>query len=674
VCLNTPTFTLSGGSPTGGTYSGTGVSSGSFNPSTAGVGTHTITYTYTDGNSCTSFDTNYLIIDTVPIVLMSSLPTVCAGSPDFNLISGAPIGGVYKGIGVNSGIFSPSIAGAGIHTIRYIFTDAQNCTDSIDSLIQVNAQPLVQLPFLGGICEDDSALILTGGLPNGGTYSGAGVLGGYFDPKVAGLDSHLIRYVYTDSNMCSDSVENLIIVHRLPIVYAALLSKLCVGSQGEILSSGFPTGGYYTGTAISGDTLFPALAGTGIHTFYYHYTDTHNCSATDTSAYEVHPQPLVTAPGLGPFCAGDTGIILQTGQPANGIYRIDEDTITIFKPALLGQGMHLLQYTATDTNGCTDSTTLSVVVYAQPVVSIDSTIQSCFNDSLIILNSGLPIGGIYSGSGVSDSLFQTLLAGLGKHRIKYEFTDNNGCTDSAIMMLTVSDLPEINIKTLNPICNNIEVVELDYCTPAGGIYYGVGILGGKMYPDISGNGAVSVLYRYTDSLGCVDERTFALNVVSPEPTGFKGVVNICAGDSLKFKVSNSFKEVLWNGELGQTEKVYLPSEIRFGSNVFTLQTKDANHCISDTLILTESVNCGPEFELFPNPNNGHFTILLRTEEASDAEIFICNVLGQQTMKHVQSLNPGLNSLKIEFIPEMAGVYIVKLKWNQRTESVKIVVQ
>jgi len=49
---------LGGGTSTGGTYSGTGVTDDgngmtySFDPATAGVGTHTITYNYTDGNGC----------------------------------------------------------------------------------------------------------------------------------------------------------------------------------------------------------------------------------------------------------------------------------------------------------------------------------------------------------------------------------------------------------------------------------------------------------------------------------------------------------------------------------------------------------------------------------------------------------------------------------------------
>ena len=43
-------------SPAGGTFSGTGITdtaNGTFDPAIAGTGTHTITYTYTDGNGCT---------------------------------------------------------------------------------------------------------------------------------------------------------------------------------------------------------------------------------------------------------------------------------------------------------------------------------------------------------------------------------------------------------------------------------------------------------------------------------------------------------------------------------------------------------------------------------------------------------------------------------------------
>lgn len=64
VCVYNPAFALSGGTPAGGSYSGTGVSGGNFDPATAGVGTETITYSYTDGTTtCSNTATNTINVD-----------------------------------------------------------------------------------------------------------------------------------------------------------------------------------------------------------------------------------------------------------------------------------------------------------------------------------------------------------------------------------------------------------------------------------------------------------------------------------------------------------------------------------------------------------------------------------------------------------------------------------
>lgn len=63
VCVYNPAFALTGGTPAGGSYSGTGVSAGSFNPTTAGLGTKTITYSYTDANGCANTATNTILVD-----------------------------------------------------------------------------------------------------------------------------------------------------------------------------------------------------------------------------------------------------------------------------------------------------------------------------------------------------------------------------------------------------------------------------------------------------------------------------------------------------------------------------------------------------------------------------------------------------------------------------------
>ena len=51
VCVDDANATLTG-SPAGGTFGGPGVSGSSFDPSVAGVGTHNLTYSYTDPNGC----------------------------------------------------------------------------------------------------------------------------------------------------------------------------------------------------------------------------------------------------------------------------------------------------------------------------------------------------------------------------------------------------------------------------------------------------------------------------------------------------------------------------------------------------------------------------------------------------------------------------------------------
>ena len=62
VCDNAAAFTLSGGNPSGGTYSGTGVNSNIFDPATTGDGTFMLTYTYANG-ACIRTDSAAIIVD-----------------------------------------------------------------------------------------------------------------------------------------------------------------------------------------------------------------------------------------------------------------------------------------------------------------------------------------------------------------------------------------------------------------------------------------------------------------------------------------------------------------------------------------------------------------------------------------------------------------------------------
>ena len=63
ICSNVSAVGLPNGSPSGGVYSGIGVNGGTFDPNTAGLGTHSVIYTYTDTNSCINSDSTFITVE-----------------------------------------------------------------------------------------------------------------------------------------------------------------------------------------------------------------------------------------------------------------------------------------------------------------------------------------------------------------------------------------------------------------------------------------------------------------------------------------------------------------------------------------------------------------------------------------------------------------------------------
>ncbi|MBK6903473.1 MAG: HYR domain-containing protein [Saprospirales bacterium] len=187
----------------GGTYSGPGVNAGMFNP--AG-GTPRGPYDHVhlhDGNNCTTC-TFTITVNPLPVVTCPTNSTVCIDAGAFALIGGNPMAGTYSGPGVNAGMFNPSAAGAGAHTITYTYTDGNSCTNSCTFTITVAVQSTVTCPSNATVCINISPYALTGGNPGGGAYSGPGVNEGMFNPAAAGTGVHTITYTYPIGSNCSN--------------------------------------------------------------------------------------------------------------------------------------------------------------------------------------------------------------------------------------------------------------------------------------------------------------------------------------------------------------------------------------------------------------------------------------------------------------------------------------
>jgi hypothetical protein len=348
--LGSPTYTVTTGSlPPGVTMSTAGVFSGT--PS--GTGTFNFSVTVGDNSGCVSAPLALSITVVCPTggASMSALPTQCSNNTPLVLSQGSPAGGAYSGTGVSGGMFDPSV---GTQLITYTLIDAFGCTQMATGTITVNTATTVTLAPLTPACTNSGIVVLSGGSPAGGTYSGAGVTAGSFDPTAG---TQAITYAYTDGNGCVDSDVQTITVNTAPSVTLAAQPTVCSSAGLVTLTGGMPVGGVYSGTNVSGGQFDPSGDDQAI---IYTYTDGNGCSNSSTQPINVNMAPVVTMPADDIMCMTATPLVLNTGTPSGGTYSGTGVSGATFDAS--AAGVYTVTYSVTDVNSCTGTDNQDITV------------------------------------------------------------------------------------------------------------------------------------------------------------------------------------------------------------------------------------------------------------------------------------------------------------------------
>ena len=259
VCLSGGAVVVPDGTPAGGVWSGLGMINDSvFDPNFLGAGPSLINYSYTNSFGCS--DDVVQIANTVtppPLFVSNSIPNFCENDGPYSLGgSVTPAGGSYTGPGVSGSTFNPASAGVGTHLIRYKYTVAQNCSDSIDFYLVVNANPAINYPSFDSVCENNNALPLFSATPFGGTYSGPYVISNTFYPFLSGDGSFPITYSVTE-NGCTSTSTQVLKVDANENAQLTSISNFCVNDENVPLTVGIPIGGVYKIDGIQKDSLKP---------------------------------------------------------------------------------------------------------------------------------------------------------------------------------------------------------------------------------------------------------------------------------------------------------------------------------------------------------------------------------------------------------------------------------
>ncbi|MHC1708503.1 MAG: gliding motility-associated C-terminal domain-containing protein [Bacteroidales bacterium] len=528
VCIDKPAFPLSGGNPAGGSYQGNGVSNGIFDPLIAGIGDHNITYTYFSEDSCSSSDSITITVHNPPTAFFPPLIDLCVNAAPYVLNTGFPSGGTYLGPGVVSNTFDPLLTGVGTFLLSYVYADSIGCDDTAYRNITVIDAPDVQFASISAICVDHAPILLSQGSPTGGTYSGPGVSGFTFDPALAGVGFHNLTYKFVAPTGCGDSAVQIIQVLPLPVVESPEIPGVCISGEPVILSGGTPSGGTYSGFAVSNGIFDPALAGTGVSALIYSYIDGNGCTNSDTSQLTVFQLPQVSQGAFPPFCINVPSVTLTGGLPAGGTYS-GPGVISggEFQASLTGMGTFSITYIYSDTNACIDSTHADLTVYDIPDVGLSPLNPVCKGIPAFPLTGGSPPGGTYSGVGVNNNNFNPVFAST--YTITYSFMDNNGCVNDTVQLLDVLDKPVVTLAVFPDLCINSDPLALSGGTPIGGTYSGTGVIGTEFQPAAAGAGTFSINYSYANIAGCEDSAQQLITVHVLPVVNFSPEDGICIG-------------------------------------------------------------------------------------------------------------------------------------------------
>lgn len=293
-------------------------------------------------------------------------------------------------------------------------------------------------------CADEPKVLIQVS-PAGGTLSGVGIDGLYFNPQLAGVGSHTITYAITDVNGCEATILNEFVVNALPQPEILNQDLEFREDEQKVFIEVIPLGGVLSGPGIEGMYFNPQVAGIGNHTITYSFTDDDNCSGNTSAEIVVYSltQPAILNTDLS-FCEDEQKVFIEV-MPSGGELSGPGIEGMYFDPQIAGIGTHNITYSITDNYG--NRATISKEFVVNPLPQpffLNDELSFCQNEDRFLLEVS-PDGGVLSGAGIDGLYFDPAVAEEGIHTISYSINDENKCESTTFTKIVVFEKMEIDL-------------------------------------------------------------------------------------------------------------------------------------------------------------------------------------------------------------------------------------
>jgi hypothetical protein len=397
------------------------------------------------------------------------------------------------------------------------------------------------------ICEGGSTIL---GLSE--VYAGYAWSDGSTEATFEAIGAQTVSVEVMDANGCSGTASAEVTLYpEVPLTISGIL-EVCNGGSTELTAdAGFASYLWSTGStdqSITVDTV-GLYSVTGI--------TSEGCeSQSEEVAVTLQPTEI-TISGDTTFCEGSSVVLSVT--PGFDTYEWSDGTMgndQSFDQA------GALTVTATSATGCTAQSSVTLISYALPEVSIVGSTSFCPGGAAELSSDGVFDSYLWSDNSMDPNLTVTSAGSYG-----LTVTDSNGCEGSDEVMVEEQ-------SELSPVISG----DLFYCEgssttlDAGASYATYNWSSGSNSPtaEITSPGTVSV--SVTDAFGCSGEATVEVVENANPIFNIQGEDYFCSGDTATVFVEDIYATYSWS--TGSTTSM---SEVSTAGTV-SLMVTDVNGC------------------------------------------------------------------------------------------------
>lgn len=639
------------------TYSWSNNTSGS-TAQVSPVTTTSYTLQGTNSSGCAIEGSITLSVSTSPTVTSSaSVPTLCSGLPltltgsgadTYSWTSLAPEGAI-----TNGAAFYPTL------TNTYIVAGTNTtggCTGTAVAItVTVVTTPTIS-PVINPsvICVGESATLTATGAAN---YTWTPGISSTTSSVVVNPSSTTVYTLVKSNSSCSYTSTISLTVNQLPTVSASISpAQLCAGSTATLTGAGANT---YSWLASSGVNLSNGSITTDaplINTTYTLAASNGTCINTATVSIIANPLPTVSiAPSSTSICIGGTVSLTASGATSytwNSSY---------FTPVIVDNPTVATSYSVIAENVFSCSSSAQVIIFVDPLPTLFATAIKtlvCTGGPSTLIASGS--GDTYSWSPAAGSSSILVVNPLGStiYSVTVTSTLTTTCQDTRTVGVYVF-IPTVNVTASSSSVCAGGTVSLSASGANTYSWNGTPSIPGTTVVT-PGTSTVYIVSALTTSnvIVCPSSRTVSITVYStPTVTAASARTVVCTGESAELTAQGAVTYSWSTSQSGATVTVNPAAP----SSQYTVTGYNSQGCESTGLVSIDVVDCtginklNKEKEnilIYPNPNNGEFTI------SGDKELDLYLINGQGQLIRTIRVSSD-NGYKVVISDLAAGVYFIK---------------